>query len=91
MGKKFKPGILIYSCILCVDQALMVAPLLRLASCVLRATTATRLECPSPAASVQKATTVLRDRAPRGHNSMSAQWDIIARRSSFQDLVLYSL
>lgn len=82
MGKTFKPSILIYACVLCIDQALRVALQLRLASCVLRATTATRLECLSPAASVQKATTVLRDRALRDHNSMSAQWDITARRSS---------
>lgn len=71
-------------CRLCVHQVLLVDLQSKLASCVLRVTTATREEWLSQVASVQKATTVLRDRAPRDHNSMSAQWDIVARRSSTQ-------
>lgn len=55
---------------------------LRLASYVLLGTTATGVEWLSRVASVQRATIVLRDRAQRDHNSMSAQWDTVVRRLS---------
>lgn len=55
---------------------------LEIASRVLQVTTANREEWQSQVAIVQKATTVLKDRALRGHNNMSAQWDIIVRRSA---------
>lgn len=58
-----------------------------LASNVLQVTTATREEQLSQVAAVQKATTVLRDRALRDHNNMSAQWDIVVRRSAVPILV----
>lgn len=65
-------------------QVPLVALQLRLASCVPQVITATREAKLSQVASVQKATTVLRDRALRDHNNMSAQWDIIVRRSAMQ-------
>lgn len=55
---------------------------LRLASYVLLGTTATGVEWLSRVASVQRATTVLRDSAQRDHNSMSAPWDTVVRRLS---------
>lgn len=57
---------------------------LRLASCVLQVTTATREAELSQVANVQKAITVLGGRAQRDHNNMSAQWDITVRRSAIQ-------
>lgn len=72
-------------CILCaIHQVPLVDLQLRIASCVLRVTTATRVEKLSQVVSVQKATSVLRDRALSDHNNMSAQWDITVRRSNIQ-------
>ncbi|KAM7413317.1 hypothetical protein PAMA_020621 [Pampus argenteus] len=60
----------------------LVAQQLRPASCVLQVITATRKGKLSQVASVLKDTIVLRDRALRDHNNMSAQWDIIVRSGS---------
>lgn len=73
------------SCVLfsmSAHQVPLADPRLKLASRVLQVTTANTEEWQSQVAIVQKATTVLKDRAPRGHNNMSAQWDIIVRRSA---------
>lgn len=72
-------------CILCATHQVPLVELqLRLARCVLQVTTATREAELSQVASVQKAITVLRDRALTDHNYISAQWDIIVRRSAIQ-------
>ena len=73
---------------LCADhQGPSVALRSRPACSVLQVTTATREEQLSQVAAVQKATTVLRDRALRDHNNMSALWDIVVRRSAIPVLV----
>lgn len=70
--------------IVSVHQVPLADPQWKVVSRVLQVNTANREEWQSQVANVQKATTVLKDRAPRGHNNMSAQWDTIVRRSAIQ-------